>query len=172
MFETFSTNLTQSGHFLRKSTKISFQDEDGVLSFSELGVVMKSLGQRPSGMKFFDLGEKSKKGKNSDLHPLSNISFLFFFFSHSYPSHGIMAQQSPRIISTESENHHRMQNLPTGHLPKNIQKSTDIIDTNVPQEKKLLTMVRSVSEDKLYDTIEFNEFLQVFNIRKNRFLLD
>ena len=28
-------------------------------------------------------------------------------------------------------------------------------------EKKLLTMVRSVSEDKLYDTIEFNEFLQV-----------
>ena len=29
--------------------KVHFQDEDGVLSFSELGVVMKSLGQRPSG---------------------------------------------------------------------------------------------------------------------------
>jgi len=54
------------------------KDEDGVLSFSELGVVMKSLGQRPS-------------------------------------------------------------------------------------EKKLLTMVRSVSEDKLYDTIEFNEFLQMMS---------
>lgn len=54
------------------------KDEDGVLSFPELGVVMKSLGQRPS-------------------------------------------------------------------------------------EKKLLTMVRSVSEDKLYDTIEFNEFLQMMS---------
>merc|ERR1711936_136024 len=30
-----------------------------------------------------------------------------------------------------------------------------------PSEKDLLTMVRSVSEDKLYDTIEFNEFLQM-----------
>ena len=28
-------------------------------------------------------------------------------------------------------------------------------------ESKLLSMVRSVSEDTLYDTIEFNEFLQV-----------
>ena len=28
-------------------------------------------------------------------------------------------------------------------------------------EKTLLKMVRSVSEDKLYDTIEFNEFLQM-----------
>ena len=32
---------------------------------------------------------------------------------------------------------------------------------SLTSEKKLLTMVRSVSEDKLYDTIEFNEFLQV-----------
>ena len=30
--------------------------------------------------------------------------FLSVFFSHPSPSHGIMAQQSPRIISTESEN--------------------------------------------------------------------
>ena len=41
-----------------------------------------------------------------------------------------------------------------------------LIQTNwniesLTSEKKLLTMVRSVSEDKLYDTIEFNEFLQV-----------
>jgi len=33
----------------------------------------------------------------------------------------------------------------------------------LPSEKKLLTMVRSVSEDKLYDTIEFNEFLQMMS---------
>ena len=30
-------------------------------------------------------------------------------------------------------------------------------------EKKLLRMVRSVSEDKLNDTIEFNEFLQMMS---------
>lgn len=54
------------------------KDEDGVLSFSELNIVMKSLGQRPS-------------------------------------------------------------------------------------EKRLLSMVRAVSEDHLYDTIEFNEFLQMMS---------
>jgi len=32
-----------------------------------------------------------------------------------------------------------------------------------PSEKALLKMVRSVSEDKLYDTIEFNEFLQMMS---------
>jgi len=32
-----------------------------------------------------------------------------------------------------------------------------------PSEKTLLKMVRSVSEDKLYDTIEFNEFLQMMS---------
>jgi len=32
-----------------------------------------------------------------------------------------------------------------------------------PSEKILLKMVRSVSEDKLYDTIEFNEFLQMMS---------
>jgi len=32
-----------------------------------------------------------------------------------------------------------------------------------PSEKVLLKMVRSVSEDKLYDTIEFNEFLQMMS---------
>ena len=30
-------------------------------------------------------------------------------------------------------------------------------------ERQLLRMVRSVSEDKLYDTIEFNEFLQMMS---------
>ena len=30
-----------------KSEEVTNQDEDGVLSFPELGVVMKSLGQRP-----------------------------------------------------------------------------------------------------------------------------
>ena len=30
-------------------------------------------------------------------------------------------------------------------------------------EKNLQKMVRSVSEDKLYDTIEFNEFLQMMS---------
>ena len=30
-------------------------------------------------------------------------------------------------------------------------------------EKELLTMVREVSEDQIYDTIEFNEFLQMMS---------
>ena len=30
-------------------------------------------------------------------------------------------------------------------------------------EKQLLNMVRSMSEDKLYNTIEFNEFLQMMS---------
>jgi len=30
-------------------------------------------------------------------------------------------------------------------------------------ENKLLTMVRDVSEDHIYDTIEFNEFLQMMS---------
>ena len=33
-------------------------------------------------------------------------------------------------------------------------------------EKTLLKMVRSVSEDKLYDTIEFNEFLQMMSTQQ------
>lgn len=32
-----------------------------------------------------------------------------------------------------------------------------------PSEKELLTMVRAVSEDQIYDTIEFNEFLQMMS---------
>ena len=31
------------------------------------------------------IGEKSKKGKNSDLHPLNNISFLFFSLTPPHP---------------------------------------------------------------------------------------
>ena len=34
-----------------------------------------------------------------------------------------------------------------------------ILRLSLFSEKTLLVMVRSVSEDKLYDTIEFNEFL-------------
>ena len=69
------------------------KDEDGVLSFPELNVVMRALGQRPSG-----------KG-------------------------GIW--RTPIICS--------------------------VTETN------LLKMVRTVSEDKLHDTIEFNEFLQMMS---------
>ena len=36
-----------------------------------------------------------------------------------------------------------------------------IFDFSIVLADKLLSMVRSVSEDTLYDTIEFNEFLQV-----------
>ena len=64
------------------------KDEDGVLTFSELDVVMKCLGQRTSG----------------NFHQYDLFSL---------------------VIS----------------------------------EKELLRMVRDVSEDKMYDTIEFNEFL-------------
>ncbi len=37
-----------------------------------------------------------------------------------------------------------------------------------PTEKELLTMVRDVSEDQIYDTIEFNEFLQMMS-KQQRF---
>lgn len=33
----------------------------------------------------------------------------------------------------------------------------------VLSENELLTMVRQVSEDQIYDTIEFNEFLQMMS---------
>ena len=64
------------------------KDEDGVLTFSELDVVMKCLGQRTSG----------------HFHNVIFFSMIIL-------------------------------------------------------EKELLRMVRDVSEDKMYDTIEFNEFL-------------
>ena len=67
------------------------RDEDGVLSFQELQVVMKSMGQRPSG------GVKRKL----------NIHFLMKIF--------------------------------------------------LPSEEELLEKVRDVSEDYLYNTVEFNE---------------
>ena len=69
------------------------RDEDGVLSFQELQVVMKSMGQRPSGR-----------------------------------------LRGQRISQT-------------------IYLSLD---------EELLEKVREVSEDYLYNTVEFNEFLQVF----------
>ena len=68
------------------------KDEDGILTFCELRVVMRALGQQPDG----------------------EVS----------------------------------------------QKQSALINTNFP-ETKLLKMVRSVSEDKVYNTIEFNEFLQM-----------
>ena len=74
------------------------KDQDGVLSFTELGTAMKTLGQRPSGDK--------------EVEDLLNPKKYFF-------------------ITFE--------------------------------EKNLLKMVRSVSEDKLYDTIEFNEFLKMMS---------
>ena len=68
------------------------KDEDGILTFRELRVVMRALGQQPDG--------------------------------------GVSQKQSA------------------------------LININFP-ETKLLKMVRSVSEDKVYNTIEFNEFLQM-----------
>ena len=70
------------------------KDQDGVLSFAELGTAMRTLGQRPSGT-------------------YRGFSQHFIDFLH--------------------------------------------------KETSLLRMVRSVSEDKLYDTIEFNEFLQMMS---------
>ena len=69
------------------------RDEDGVLSFAELQVVMKSMGQRPSG------------------------------------------QTSLVLIRL----------------------------TNLSVEEDLLAKVREVSEDYLYNTLEFNEFLQLMS---------
>lgn len=82
------------------------KDEDGVLTFPELNVVMKSLGQRPSG--------NIKCFKN--MKCISNVTF-----------------------STE---------------------------------KELLRMVREVSEDRIYDTIEFNEFLQMMSKQQRNYTQD
>ena len=39
-------------------------------------------------------------------------------------------------------------------------------------EKELLTMVREVSEDQIYDTIEFNEFLQMMSKQQSNSLTE
>uniref|UniRef100_A0A0K2UXL3 Uncharacterized protein n=1 Tax=Lepeophtheirus salmonis TaxID=72036 RepID=A0A0K2UXL3_LEPSM len=40
-----------------------------------------------------------------------------------------------------------------------------------PKEEELLKMVRDVSEDPIYDTIEFNEFLQMMS-KQQKYGLD
>ena len=71
------------------------RDEDGVLSFQEVQVVMKSMGQRPSG----------------EWQDFSSVIISVDFFA----------------------------------------------------EEELLEKVREVSEDYIYDTLEFNEFLQLMS---------
>ena len=39
-------------------------------------------------------------------------------------------------------------------------------------EKELLRMVREVSEDRIYDTIEFNEFLQMLSKQQKNYTQD
>ena len=39
-------------------------------------------------------------------------------------------------------------------------------------EKELLRMVREVSEDRIYDTIEFNEFLQMMSKQMRNYTQD
>ena len=39
-------------------------------------------------------------------------------------------------------------------------------------EKELLRMVREVSEDRIYDTIEFNEFLQMMSKQQRSYTQD
>jgi len=41
-----------------------------------------------------------------------------------------------------------------------------------PSEKELLRMVREVSEDRIYDTIEFNEFLQMLSKQQRNYTQD
>ncbi len=89
------------------------KDEDGVLTFPELNVVMKSLGQRPSGT-----------------HRALPNFFFFYIFPHF--------------------------------------TNTLFLYPYGPTEKDLLKMVREVSEDQIYDTIEFNEFLQMMS-KQQRF---
>ena len=86
------------------------KDEDGVITFTELEVVMKCLGQRPSGWLVFMFTEDVKD-------PVFLTNYLKF-------------------------------------------KLDNFI------EEELLAMVREVSQDKLYDTVEFNEFLTMIAMQK------
>ena len=86
------------------------KDEDGVITFTELEVVMKCLGQRPSGWLVFMFTEDAKD-------PVLLKNYLKF-------------------------------------------KLDNFI------EEELLAMVREVSQDKLYDTVEFNEFLTMIAMQK------
>ena len=80
------------------------KDEDGVITFPEVIMVMKSLGQRPSGI---------------------------------IPKYYV-------VVMCE------------------MQTILGIAD------EELLEMVRDVSEDKMYDTIEFNEFLQMMSKQQRK----
>ena len=55
------------------------KDEDGVLTFSELEVVMKCLGQRPTGFSYKENGRKSRDKNLLQLGHLQNSHFLTIF---------------------------------------------------------------------------------------------
>ena len=58
------------------------KDEDGVLTFPELNVVMKSLGQRPSGAyDEYSMTKVAKQhsGENNMLFIITSISVRFYF---------------------------------------------------------------------------------------------
>ena len=50
--------------------------------------------------------------------------------------------------------------------------SISIIFFALISEKELLRMVREVSEDRIYDTIEFNEFLQMMSKQMRNYSQD
>ena len=108
------------------------KDEDGVLSFPELAVVMKSLGQRPSG--------KAKR-------PTTQFcvqKYPTFTFSHILSS---KVFEKPRKSWT---------------FFSKAKKAKDQSLAFVSDDE-LLKMVQEVSEDPVYHTIEFNEFLQLLS---------
>ena len=105
------------------------KDEDGVLSFPELAVVMKSLGQRPSGMAF------TSKMRN-------------FAFSHLKNTFTISRSKVLKNL------------VNLGLFQRTFWPFLAFL---LLSEDELLKMVQEVSEDPVYHTIEFNEFLQLLS---------
>ena len=62
--------------------------------------------------------------------------------------------------------------LPTPYFPHcELQQPSSSSSFFIP-EKELLRMVREVSEDRIYDTIEFNEFLQMLSKQQRNYTQD
>ena len=123
------------------------KDEDGVLTFQELNVVMKSLGQRPSGEQYYQSGS-------------------------CWLAYSMNPMKTPIIKPHCTQKQKRKAKIFIMMLcsPFFMTFKTRVFLTI--SEKELLRMVREVSEDRIYDTIEFNEFLQMMSKQMRNYTQD